>query len=581
MTPSTDVRAVSAPPLTEAARGLLGWVSCHNPFYVISACLFLVGLRVSFDAKNGEVETWTLLSGLAGYTLLLALTAFLLVRDAKDWQDLRTVLLLVVLMFLATSVTFDEVLVVDPERGVACYLVGLAFTMLLSEWILRGIRLALPPLFRAPYYAILALFFLYPLALRPFVNQPHSPELLWGLFAFSSVAGLLFLTLLPAIRRGPQYVQGNGSPWIGRFTPGCCSGCSAWRCPRAAFLLCWSMHLLPAHDLDQLIFGPYFLIPFGFAVAVLVLEIGLVSARPVAIGTALAMPLGLVALGFIGHRDDAIYREFLGLFTGTLGGHPIYLTLLASVAYYAYAALRRVPLATEALTLALVASAIVAPDGVIKVSTDRLLPAPILAAAVLQLVLGWRRCAAWRCLLAGLSLVAVVAILLPKEIWAGPWGVVIVFHLALLTLFVVGAIFQDQASWWLRRAAAVLVTAACVATMFGGLSGLPAWPAWSVVSYPLVMAALLASYGLLLSHRLAVILPVWIVACWLARVSWWGYVVGRHVMAGMDQLALSMALFIVAVTISLGKAGMLKGLGWQRSGPCASPASGPNEAPPV
>jgi hypothetical protein len=348
--------------------------------------------------------------------------------------------------------------------------------------------------------------------------------------------------------------------------------------PARAFLLCWSMHLLPARDLDQLIFGPYFLIPFGFAVAALLLEIGLVSARPGVIWTALAMPLALVPLGLIGHRGDAIYREFLGQFTGALGGQPIYLTLLASAAFYAYVALRRVPLATETLTLALVALAVVAPVGEVRTSAGHLLPAPILAAAVLQLVLGWRRREAWRCLLAGMGLVAAVATLLPTELWAGPWGVGIVFHLGLLTLFVVGAIFRDLVGWWIRSATAVLAAAACVASMFGGLGELAAWPAWGVVSYPLVMAALLACYGLLLGHRLAVVLTMWIMACWLARVAWWGYVVGRHVMAGMDQLALSMALFIVAVLISIGKAGMLRGLGWQRIRPRASPLAGPNEA---
>ena len=65
----------------------------------------------------------------------------------------------------------------------------------------------------APYYLILSLFFLYPLALRPFLADPHGEALLWGLFGFSPLAGLLFLTLLPAIHRGPDYVRDNGSPW--------------------------------------------------------------------------------------------------------------------------------------------------------------------------------------------------------------------------------------------------------------------------------------------------------------------------------------------------------------------------------
>ena len=35
----------------------------------------------------------------------------------RVWNDVRTVLLLVVLMFLATSVTFDELLVMHPSAA--------------------------------------------------------------------------------------------------------------------------------------------------------------------------------------------------------------------------------------------------------------------------------------------------------------------------------------------------------------------------------------------------------------------------------------------------------------------------------
>jgi hypothetical protein len=208
-----DVRPPSAPPPAASARGALRWLCTSNPFYVLSAGLFLAGLRMSFGSLGREVETWAMMAGLAGYTLLLAVTACLLVRFGNVWDDVRTVLLLVVLMFLATSVTFDEVLVLNPRLGFLCYLGGLLFAIILSEGLLRGTRLRLPVLFRLPYYLILSLFFLYPLALSPFLAEPHSEVLMWGLFGFSSVAGLVFLTLLPAIRRGREYVRNNGSPW--------------------------------------------------------------------------------------------------------------------------------------------------------------------------------------------------------------------------------------------------------------------------------------------------------------------------------------------------------------------------------
>src|SRR4051812_36146649 len=160
-----DVRFESAPPsLAGGSRRLLRWVCTNNPFYVLSALLVCLGLWVSFGGQAVAAQTWALLIGMAGYTLLLALTACLLVRFVGVWDDVRTVLLLVVLMFLATSVTFDDVLARSPGRGIACYFAGLVFAVAVSEGMLRGIRLNLPPLFRAPYYLTLALFFLYPVA---------------------------------------------------------------------------------------------------------------------------------------------------------------------------------------------------------------------------------------------------------------------------------------------------------------------------------------------------------------------------------------------------------------------------------
>src|SRR5437016_5161215 len=151
MTRLADVHVTSAPPLARRAQGLIRWVCTSNPFYVLSAGLFLLGLWVSFGGQAQVEETGALMSGLAGYTLLLALTACLLVRFGNVWDDVRTVLLLVVLLILATSVNFDEVLVFHPRQGRACCLVGLFVAVTLSEGLLRGIRLSLPALFRVPY----------------------------------------------------------------------------------------------------------------------------------------------------------------------------------------------------------------------------------------------------------------------------------------------------------------------------------------------------------------------------------------------------------------------------------------------
>ena len=225
------------------------------------------------------------------------------------------------------------------RRGVACYLGGLLFAVAVSEGMLRGIRLRLPPLFRAPYYFVLTLFFVYPVALTPLVDRPRSEELCWALFGFSPAAALVFLTLLPAIRRGQDYVRDNGSPWPWAWYPWTLFGVLAFAVPARSALLCWSMHHVPPAGGEPYIFGPYFLVPFGMAIAVGLLEIGLVERRRgVAVGALLVPPI-LVLLAFVGHRADPTYQWFLDRFVARLGGTPFYLTLVISAGFFAYAVL--------------------------------------------------------------------------------------------------------------------------------------------------------------------------------------------------------------------------------------------------
>ena len=200
------------------------------------------------------------------------------------------------------------------------------------------------------------------MAITPLVDRPRSEELSWALFGFSPAAALVFLTLLPAIRRGRDYVCDNGSPWRWAWYPWTLFGVLAFAVPARSALLCWSMHHVPSAGGEPYIFGPYFLVPFGLAIAVVLLEIGLVERRRgVAVG-ALLVPLILVFLTVVGHRADPTYQWFLERFISRLGGTPFYLTLLISAGFFAYAVLRRVPTALDALMAAMVALAFVSPE---------------------------------------------------------------------------------------------------------------------------------------------------------------------------------------------------------------------------
>ena len=543
-----DLRSGSPPPA--GSRGLARWACTSNPFNMLSALMVCLGLWVSFGAQDRAAQTWALLSGMAGYTLLLAVTACLLVRFVGVWDDVRTVLLLVVLMFLATSVTFDEVLARSPTRGVACYLGGLLFAVAVSEGMLRGMPLRLPPLFRVPYHLLLALFFLYPVAITPLLGRPHDEALSWALFGFSPVAGLVALTLLPAIRRGRGYVRKNGSPWRWAWYPWALFGVLGFGVAARSALLCWSMHHVESAEVEPYIFGPYFLAPFVLAVGVLLLEIGLVERLGGVVRAALAVPPVLLILATVGHRPEATYQGFLAQFGTRLGGTPSYLTLLASAGFYAYAAVRRVPSAIEGLTAALALLAVVAPG---TLDPDGLVPPralPLLAIAALQLGLGLRRRDAWRCLIGAGCLAACATIGT-----AGTGGAVhrgpIAYHLILVAVLVIGATFDDLVGRLLRGVGAAMALLACLVVLTGRSGRPEAPPAWLIEAYPLAMATLLAGYGALLGHRTSLAGAGLILASWLGVAGWRGYGSLRHHVAGLDYIALGLVLFALAVLASL------------------------------
>ncbi len=557
MTLQSNVQTGCAPPLA-CTRGAIRWVCTNNPFYVLSAGLFLAGLWVSFgeqanaDAIQPE-ETWALMSWLAGYTLLLAGTAFVLVRFAKVWDDARTVLLLMVLMFLATSVTFDEVLVQTPSRGVACYLMGLGFAVAVSETLLRGIRLVLPAGFRIPYYLILALFFLYPMALTPLVHEQHNELQMWLLFAFAGVAGFVFLTLLPAIRRGAAYVRDNGSPWPWPLYPWTLFGMLALAVPARAFLLCWSMHLPEGGAHGELVFGLFFLVPFGLALVVLLMEMGLESGSGLVMRAAIILAAGLLVLASAGQRAEPVFQEFMAIFRDRLGCTPLFLTWCALAAFYAYAAMRRVPWATGALTAALLGLASYTPASLHLGDFAAPQPMLLLAGAALQLCLGIYRRSPWNCVVAGL--VGVYLLWSSSGPLPASYRGIAAFHLALVAVLLVGALFDNAFARWLRAAGAFMIFLACLASVILPMDVAGDLAPWAD-AYPLLMGGLLLGYGWLLRHPASSAVACLILVGWLGAAGWQGYRLMRQFILGLDYIAGSLALFVLALVISLAKSGV-------------------------
>jgi hypothetical protein len=559
----SHARPATAPePSTLRARGLIRRIYTANPFYVISADLVFIGLRMSFDTSGKTFETWALMIGLAGYTLLLAATACLLIRSCRVWDDVRTLLLLVVLMFLATSVTFDDTLASNPGLGRACFVGGFVFAAAVSEAVLRVIRLSLPALLRVPYYLILALFFLYPMAVSPFVGDPDGPALQWALWGFSPTAGLVFLTLLPAARSGPESVVKNGSPWRWPLYPWVLFAVLGLGvCARANYL-CTSLHFVGG---TGSIFGPYFLVPFLLAVDLLILERGIVTGNRAKLRMALAMPVVPLALSLAWHRPDPIYERFLAIFVDGVGASPLFLTLAAVAWFYAFAASRGVPIAWEALSASLAAFMVVGPhtlelDGLVTPRTW-----PLLAVAAVQLGLLRHRRESWRGLVAA-SCIAVASRAGLAADWPAFERDALTFHVVLAAAMLIGAAFDDPLGRRLRRAGAVLLTLAGLVAIVGDPILGHALPTTVALAYPPVAIATGLAFGYLVACRAYYVSAVAVSGTWLASAGWRGYILLRQLVVGLDLIAWGLAFFLLAALISLAKGGVLPRWRWTPHG---------------
>ncbi|APW61750.1 hypothetical protein [Paludisphaera borealis] len=546
-----------------ARRSLLRRLYTSNPFYVISADLVFIGLRMSFDTSGRTFETGAFMIALLGYTLLLATTACVLMRLGEVWDDVRTILLLVVAMFLAISVTFDETLARNPRLGVLFYVGGLSFAVAVSEGMLRGVRLRLPAGFRVPYYLILAVFFLYPVALTPLLADADDPRLQWMLFGFSTAAAVAFASLIPAIRRGPEYVADNGSPWRYPLYPWVLFGLLALAVCGRAYYLCISLHFVDRSynvgNSDN-IFGPYFLVPFLLVLDVLVLEAGLVSRNGKTQRAAIFALPGIVALAAIGGRPDPIYRGFLAMFEQGMHGTPVDLALVGAMAFCGYAARRRVPLALGGLTASLFALAVADPGAWASGRLEAVRPIPLLAASALEFVLAWRRRESLRALIGAAGLIAVVAIGLDRAGWGSFVQGVVVFHLVIASFMAIGVLFDDdELARHLRQVGGLGLGLACIVASWSDPAAFARFhaPAGWIALYPFVVVVVLVVYGVLTRDRLYPAVGMAGLASWIGGAGWRTYIELRRSIVGLDWISWGLAFFFAAAAISLRKSGVL------------------------
>ncbi len=254
---------------------------------------------------------------LCGYTLLLALTAWAIVRLGGVWQDARTILIVIVLMLVALSMSFDAIAVSDANAGALFLALGFGFSVALSEDVLRSLGMRLSWRYRGPYYAPLFLLFAYPAWLAKLTRREAFSWLAWSLMAFPTVGAAIYLTLFPAASKGRTRKWVTGTPWPWPLFPWTLFFVLAFgMCSRA-----WSMAYAFESSLNgESGFRLFCLTPLLQVCSLLTLEMAITAGNRKLQILALAAPLGLLSLELMGADANSTQLQFLTLPQDSFGG---------------------------------------------------------------------------------------------------------------------------------------------------------------------------------------------------------------------------------------------------------------------
>lgn len=436
--PSTAAQ-VPPHPMTSLVRLLY----TQNPFYLIGTFLVIFGLQQSLGNDREFAVSGMLVTLIACYTLLLAGVAAIIIRGGQVWDDARTILLVIVLLFFMLSTALDVHLLYEPAHGTLLQMLGLIFSIVVSEGVLRGLRIHLAARYRGPYYLMLTLLFVYPVALT-WISRYDMYELLsWAIFAFSACAALTLLTLLPAARTRRTHEPASGTPWVWPYYPW---SLFIFLTVGFAIRTWWIAMAFEPTEGTTHGFQAYFLIPLVLAWSALVLEMGRSHASRPAIACGMALPLASLLLAMPGSETGVVSSDFLARLCTTIGS-PVQLTIGGIAIFYSWAWLRGVRAAEGLLLLAGALASIV--DAQTLSWWQLTLPNPTILAglAAAMIAAGLIRRTSWRvaagtCLLL-IGMQATRTLETPDTLfWQN--------HALALCLLAIAVLFNDRLARWMR-----------------------------------------------------------------------------------------------------------------------------------
>ena len=539
--------------------GVSRFIATKNPFYAISAALVLFGLNRAVNSSQG-VDHWQLMSAMCGYTLLLALSGWLVVRIARVWSDARTLLLLIVLMFFAISVSLDHAAVERVDDALPLLLFGLGFSMMLTEIVLASCRITLALRYRLPYHAMLCVLFIYPLFLGQLAIAGKSLWMSWSVCAFPTVCAIVFLTLLPSAMLGGRREPTHGTPWRWPLYP--------WSL--FVFLLAgvllrsyWLSIAFEANKGTGVSYRPYFVIPLFIVVALLWLQAARSARSGWATFIGMLAPIGIFALALPGPITEDIGGRFLSVFCDQLAS-PAQLAAWGLVGFYAIAAVQHIRGAPFALVAAIMLAASTRVD-TLSLNALAMPNANIVGVlAVFQCI----RAVVQRSTLS-MMLGVLLAIIDSCLLGAGTFYMALdgffPIHLAMLAFFVVGMLFDDGAGRWLRRNAAWLLPVVAIVLAIGESRWFPGVPHEITVAFFAIMSCLAAVYWLRMRtapHLLAVAITTGVCTAIQSQRAY-QLLVESSLAVAAEWLAWGLIVLAIALATSFAKSGVLSSL-WLR-----------------
>lgn len=440
----------------------------HNPFYLISSGLVLFGLQTSFGDNHQLANGWLLMELLCGYALLLAGVGCLIVRCGNVWEDARMVLLVILLLFVALSNSFDRFVLDDYISGGQLLAVGFLFTVVMTESLFFFLPMRLAARYRIPFYLQLALLFSYPVWLAYLSIEDYPLAMAWSVFLFPVFGAITLLTLLPAARWAGKGEPASGTPWHWPWYP--------W--PVFVFLGAGMMFRSYSLSLSfvnaggmEAAFQLYFLLPLLLACVALIIEACLATGHRSAANWMLLVPFLLFPLSLPGPIENGAQLTITLMLDESVGA-PARLYLFALVLFYFIAWIRKLPPGEICTLLVLGLLSVIGPGTRAVGALQHPIWQPLAVAVLLELIVGmWTRHSLR--ILVGTAGLLIAGFVLGRKTNYLPGQEVYLLFAGLLIVLLVGLLCRDGLARRIRRQTPKLLVGGSWAIAAIGVSRVP------------------------------------------------------------------------------------------------------------